>query len=624
MSRRLAVLALPAVLAVVALLPSLWAGFVTDDFANSERHVGFGRADVVQDLRRGPSTGPHYRPIEPISFRVDNAVWKRVAAALGGRGIGPGIAARGESVDGFWWKHAPWGYHVSSILLHAASTAVLTWIALQVTGSMGVALLAGALFALHPAAAAAAGWVSGRANLFVTLFLLCALASFLRFRDSGLRRWIPPLLVAYALALLSKEQAYFFPVVLLAWMRPADGDPPLRGERHLAWIMAGLVVMVAVTALALGYQVAAGALALLGLLLAVGWAIATSRSLALAFSGLLLLQLLVILLGLLPSGVLAMETYVESPLGFSVRRLAFDLYALLSAFGLTWFEARDLLLGLASRNEVLLVGLWVAMVLLLLTPLIPKRWRAPVLPWWLWLGMGLGPLRGMEIPWFSLANLYVAVPALALGAAAGIGLLARRSRPLASVLAVAIGIWLGWGLITSQTRLVRMGRFNHELHSLLEPSSRADPGPLRVVVNNPDPFGVSALGESWTIFLVFRPAQSAMSLGGWTAESETLVRERSVQVVAHDIDGACRFSANVVDRERLRITAEGAADEAGRCLARLRWADFEPESRPTAGSVVARRRPGYGDVPLTGAEIYAFDTAEGRLRPAASEPSSVR
>lgn len=148
----------------------------------------------------------------------------------------------------FWIEHHLFGanatgYHVVNIFLQIAN-ALLVWRLLKRLNIPG-AWLAGLIFGIHPIHVASVAWISELKNLLAMFFALLSVLCFLDSRGKDVplgrpsdsaRPAVAPYryaasLVFFALALLSKTQVVFLPVVLLlcAWWR-GFGVPPSGGQ----------------------------------------------------------------------------------------------------------------------------------------------------------------------------------------------------------------------------------------------------------------------------------------------------------------------------------------------------------------------------------------------------------
>jgi lipoprotein NlpI len=69
----------------------------------------------------------------------------------------------------------PWGHHLTSVLLHAANTALVFLLLRNLTGAIWRSVLVAALFGLHPLHVESVAWVSERKDVLSTFFGLLAL-----------------------------------------------------------------------------------------------------------------------------------------------------------------------------------------------------------------------------------------------------------------------------------------------------------------------------------------------------------------------------------------------------------------------------------------------------------------
>ena len=78
------------------------------------------------------------------------------------------------------WGLQPFGYHLTSLLLHALNVVLAYAVARRLLGSRSGALVAALVFALHPLQVEAVVWVAGRKTLLCSSFALLALLCYMR------------------------------------------------------------------------------------------------------------------------------------------------------------------------------------------------------------------------------------------------------------------------------------------------------------------------------------------------------------------------------------------------------------------------------------------------------------
>ena len=186
-------------------LPVLQCGFVNwDDDGNFLTNLNYRGLDWRQ--LRWMFTTFHMGPYQPLSWLT-----------LG--------------LDYSIWGMNPYGYHLSSLLLHAANGVLFYFVAASILSLVfsssheesfvfSGAGAAAMLFALHPLRVESVAWVTERRDVLSGLFFLLTVQFYLRAATAETparyQKWLRLTLAVYVLSLLSKAVAMTMPVVLLA------------------------------------------------------------------------------------------------------------------------------------------------------------------------------------------------------------------------------------------------------------------------------------------------------------------------------------------------------------------------------------------------------------------------
>lgn len=133
----------------------------------------------------------YYRPILTISFIID--------AQFGGL--------------------EPFVYHLSNIIIHLLSSCLVFILLLKLKYKRELAFFFSLIFIIHPVLSQAVGWIPGRNDSLLAIFLLPAFIFFLNFIETKTaRRWFYFLLhlLFFILAIFTKETAIFIlPIIIL-------------------------------------------------------------------------------------------------------------------------------------------------------------------------------------------------------------------------------------------------------------------------------------------------------------------------------------------------------------------------------------------------------------------------
>lgn len=130
-----------------------------------------------------------YRPFQIITYKIDYSIWKL----------------------------NPTGYHLTNMLLHIFVGLCIYWLINILYNDNKLSFATSALFVIHPIHTEAVSYISGRADSLCALFMLLCLIIYTKHMDRdrmGIFNYAL-LLLAYALALLSKEMSVILPLLLL-------------------------------------------------------------------------------------------------------------------------------------------------------------------------------------------------------------------------------------------------------------------------------------------------------------------------------------------------------------------------------------------------------------------------
>ncbi|HEV8238785.1 MAG TPA: hypothetical protein VGS57_05420 [Thermoanaerobaculia bacterium] len=146
------------------------------------------------------------------------------------------------------------GYDCVHVIVHAANALLVAGVLRELVGrerdGTRAAVAGGVLFALHPLHPNAVVFSASFATLFGAAFVFAALLAYLRYRESGCRRWWFLAFAAFLCALLSYEAAAVLPLWLAAADHLARPGPPRSQLRRAG----GWLPFVALLAVYLGWR----------------------------------------------------------------------------------------------------------------------------------------------------------------------------------------------------------------------------------------------------------------------------------------------------------------------------------------------------------------------------------
>jgi 4-amino-4-deoxy-L-arabinose transferase-like glycosyltransferase len=122
------------------------------------------------------------------------------------------------------------GWHATSLLLHAATTVLVYFLARRDLKDQAAAVFCATIFAVHPIHVESVTWISGVTEPLMAVPLLGCILCFRRWQDGNDRRWYAASLLLCALALLAKDTAIIIVPILFfyEWLRPREAVPSQR------------------------------------------------------------------------------------------------------------------------------------------------------------------------------------------------------------------------------------------------------------------------------------------------------------------------------------------------------------------------------------------------------------
>ena len=191
-------IAIPVLLSLVVYANSLSNGFVYDDYATiiENKHIGSPLKSLPSLFDRSyfniAAGEASYRPVATLSYYL--------------------IYAVGE-------LNATW-YHLFSVLLHAFNVMLAYILAYIMIKNRYSALIAGLLFACHPALTEAVDAISYNEDLLTAAFFFLSVICYAGINTAAVKSGVTPYVLSlfcFLLALLSKEMAITLPAVLFLY-----------------------------------------------------------------------------------------------------------------------------------------------------------------------------------------------------------------------------------------------------------------------------------------------------------------------------------------------------------------------------------------------------------------------
>lgn len=198
--------------------------FLSDDFVLLKQagYISYSFRGIF-----GPGSDGAYRPVTHLFMRVVHT----------------------------WAGSRPMAWHFTELALHTANSILVFATARMLAFSRFGATFAASLFAVHGTRPEAVVWIAGRADLLAAFFVLLGVICFISFwTRSGVtaRLYYAVSLALMTAAILSKESAYTFPLLLVVFLASRNALRVRRGIYALIPFFAVTTVLLAWRIILLG------------------------------------------------------------------------------------------------------------------------------------------------------------------------------------------------------------------------------------------------------------------------------------------------------------------------------------------------------------------------------------
>jgi len=155
-------------------------------------------------------------------------------------------------IDYFMWGSDPLGFHLTNIISHSLTAALVFLFIFYISGNIPIAFFAGLLFGIHPVNTEAVAYIAGRADSLYSIFFLLSFIFFIRYINRVLKHKKSIHLIVlsnifFILSLLSKEVSVVLPLLLLTYLfiliKNSTSKETFKPLKNL-WISYAIIVFI--------------------------------------------------------------------------------------------------------------------------------------------------------------------------------------------------------------------------------------------------------------------------------------------------------------------------------------------------------------------------------------------